>query len=728
MLPRLSGPGWIAAIGAAMLLVASVIVVAGQWKTIGPEARFAGLVGSLLAIYFAAEAGRRRLRATSTALAVLAACLTAPVGIAAAAALDAEWPICITIGGLTALLATELQSRRWSVGPLKAAVVVAAGLTVTGVAALSGAPVALLGAGAAALALSCGATRRSIALASAVPLVPLLGLLADAGVGAGTLARIGATGTASWVAPVASLIAGLVIAVTAHRRSSASLATASLATITFGIVVGLVDAAPPAGVWLALPAAVVACLELASFARHRSLFGRWADAARTVASPVLALVGVGLPVAASLGTVVSDELGDGSLHALALPVCATAAAAVVAAVAQRSRTATSANTSNDDGKEWRDGVLTVGAIGASVAIPAVFDLELSLVAALALGGWLLSTALTAWRVWIPVTTVHVGWAIVAIGVAGVSPAWFSVVVLVSTAMMLAACASSTAASARFVGVPTTVFVSTALLAGQWSDALPWLAATLAVIAVAATGTAMCFERFGTLDAFALSVGVAALAVSFGATPASVSLALTLVATQCWLYSIVADRADGAGASAVIAGAGLLSLWWTTGTNQLAIEWLEPFGIDGQDLALGAASVALILAGLAIRATIRPSTWLAYSPGLGTAVAWLLVSQNAPDGDWATLGALLVGVVAVGIGGARRLGAPLVLGTVALVGTLLISAGPRLAAAPTWAWIAVGGIGLLTVAALVERSERPLLPIGERREVESLVESFCQEFE
>ena len=135
VLPRLSGPAWIAAIGACMLLVASVIVVAGQWETIGPEARFAGLVGSLLAIYFAAEAGRRRVRNTATALAVLAACLTAPVGIAAAAALEAEWPICITIGGLAALVATELQSRRWRVGPLKAAAVVATGLTATGLAA-----------------------------------------------------------------------------------------------------------------------------------------------------------------------------------------------------------------------------------------------------------------------------------------------------------------------------------------------------------------------------------------------------------------------------------------------------------------------------------------------------------------------------------------------------------------------------------------------------------------
>ena len=258
--------------------------------------------------------------------------------------------------------------------------------------------------------------------------------------------------------------------------------------------------------------------------------------------------------------------------------------------------------------------------------------------------------------------------------------------------------------------------------------LSWLAATLAVVAAASTGMAMRSARFGALDAFALAAGVAALTVSFGTTPAGISLAMTLVAAQCWLYAITIDRADVATGAAAVGVLSLISLWWTTGTNQLAIDWLAPYGIDGQDLALCAASVALVLAGMAVRSIARTSTWLAYSPGLGTAVAWLLMSQDAPNGDWATMGALIVGVVAVGIGGARRLGAPLALGTVALIGTLLISAGPRLAAAPTWAWIAVGGIGLLAVAALVERSERPLLPIGEHRDGDSLVESFCKEFE
>jgi hypothetical protein len=78
---------------------------------------------------------------------------------------------------------------------------------------------------------------------------------------------------------------------------------------------------------------------------------------------------------------------------------------------------------------------------------------------------------------------------------------------------------------------------------------------------------------------------------------------------------------------------------------------------------------------------------------------------------------------------RRLGAPLVLGTLMVVATMVVSAGERLAATPTWVWIAVGGVGLLVIAALVERSERPLLPVGRRsNEQQSLLEQFCDEFE
>ena len=124
-----------------------------------------------------------------------------------------------------------------------------------------------------------------------------------------------------------------------------------------------------------------------------------------------------------------------------------------------------------------------------------------------------------------------------------------------------------------------------------------------------------------------------------------------------------------------------------------------------------------------------SSWLAYSPGLAMAGTWLIATQLEPGTDWATFGTLNVATVALAVGGVRRLGAPLVLGTIMVIVTILVSAGERLAATPTWAWIAVGGVGLLVIAALIERSERPLLPMGRRSNGQpSVVEQFCDEFQ
>lgn len=58
-------------------------------------------------------------------------------------------------------------------------------------------------------------------MALAVPLVPLLNSVAAAGLGVGTLERIGAIGPSTpWVVPLSSAIAAAVIGVTAHRRSA----------------------------------------------------------------------------------------------------------------------------------------------------------------------------------------------------------------------------------------------------------------------------------------------------------------------------------------------------------------------------------------------------------------------------------------------------------------------------------------------------------------------------
>ncbi|HYN35237.1 MAG TPA: DUF2157 domain-containing protein, partial [Ilumatobacteraceae bacterium] len=172
-LPPLSAAGWLATTGAVLLLTASIIVVAGNWQLIDPAIRFSGLVAALVAVYATAEAGRRRIPSTSRALATLAACLTAPVGVAAAAPLHQPWPVCTLVGGAAALIATELQSRRWDAPALKALTVVAFGLAAVGASALTSIPVTVIAAVGGALALSLGASRRAVTLALAVGISPL---------------------------------------------------------------------------------------------------------------------------------------------------------------------------------------------------------------------------------------------------------------------------------------------------------------------------------------------------------------------------------------------------------------------------------------------------------------------------------------------------------------------------------------------------------------------------
>ena len=68
------------------MLVAAVVVVAGNWQDIAPALKLAGLVLATIALGAAAERSRTVVPATARAVAHLAAALTAPVGIAAAAA------------------------------------------------------------------------------------------------------------------------------------------------------------------------------------------------------------------------------------------------------------------------------------------------------------------------------------------------------------------------------------------------------------------------------------------------------------------------------------------------------------------------------------------------------------------------------------------------------------------------------------------------------------------
>ncbi len=814
--PRLSAAGWLAATGASLLLVASIIVVAGNWESIDPVVRFSGLVAALLAVYFAAEAGRRRFPTTSTSLATLAACLTAPVGIAAAATVGQPWSVCTLIGGVAALVASEVQSRRWNVAPLQAATVVAFGLAAVGLSALTAIPVSVIGAAGAVAGLLLGSTRRTLTLAVAVGAAPLLVALAGSGIGAGTLARIGATGDVLvWSAPLSCAIAAAVIGVLAQRARNTPLGVASMAVLASGLLTALVGGDVDGFVWFCLPAIVLLATEAVAATRFDSM---WRRLARTVTVPL----GVGLATASLVSPFVSlVARWDLPAHVVAedqwyVPLALWSAALIAA----------SAGSARRVGGSWVS-TAPLAATAASLSTLAMAGAPIWSLPLAALVGWIVISAVTPWSSWDATTAALASWTLLASFVDdGLPMFWFAALVVAGAitvvscsivdrrdagfrsmvAAALAGLATSAAIDASISGstpfqLGTLVFVGLIGLgatirperstwplgvAGYFTlvtvnddptGAISWLAvATTAALAGAVAGSSRSLTGFrahlaagiatiagglalvaagvdagtSTIAATLVGVGLSGLATldrrlavgqtagvtaatlavgaSAAASPVFTSIALIVLGAQITAVGLTTGRRwlrpTGSGVTIVATA----SLWWTSGTNQWMIDAIAPYGADGGDVALAASSAALILGGWLLRRTLAVSSWFAYSPGLGMAGTWLIATQLEAGTDWATFGALAVGTIALAIGGVRRLGAPLVLGTLMVGTTVVVSAGARLAATPIWVWIAVGGIGLLVIAALIERSERPLLPVGRRcSDRQSLLEQFCEEF-
>jgi hypothetical protein len=788
--------------------------VASRWEAIGPEIRFSGLVAALLAIHFAAETGRRQYPTTSTALTALAVSLTAPVGIAAAATLGQPWPICIVVGGVAALLSAEIQARRWNLIALTAASVPAWGLVATGVAAVTPITAPVLGVVGAVGALALGAPRRAVGLAIAVAVSPALRVLGAAGVGPGTVERIDITSdAASWSAPVAAVIAAIVIGVVAHRRDDRVLAVVAAAAAVPGLADVLTSGDPAAALLWSLPAVVALGFEALAVVGDRSVFGGLARRFAPATSGALALAALPLPLLAIVAGVFHEWDGTDLDRSLAVPLTLTALAVMAGAAGSWRRL-----------EMWwfRDAALALGsllALGASI----VAGLPLIVAAAGALAGWVVVSAVTSWSTWSLVTVAHTSFATLAAGGAEMPPTWLQVavfaaaglattvaltsdrreivaltglpfVVLItgravdwaidsatdgstlaiaagmvvlaavlrpsvswpSIAIVIGAAASSLVDSGPSFLLATALALSALAMgaAGRRFGPLAYHAAgilaaaaggvalgstdlsadarstVLALASVALVGVAMTDRRLNALTTASTATATMALIIAAtGGSPWMVSLATMTLAAHGMLHSAIHRHPQLTAVSAAAFVGGAISLWWTTGTNGIVIDWLAPHGVTGQDLALGGVGLLLLVAGAGARRSATVSTWLAYSPGLGLLTTWLLTAQADPDGVWATAAALGVGVIAVASGGLRRLAAPLILGTFLLGGTVLISAGPRLAEAPTWSWIALGGVGLLVLAALVERSERPILPSGRTPDGEtSLVEDFCESFE
>ena len=107
------------------------------------------------------------------------------------------------------------------------------------------------------------------------------------------------------------------------------------------------------------------------------------------------------------------------------------------------------------------------------------------------------------------------------------------------------------------------------------------------------------------------------------------------------------------------------------------------------------------------------SWAAYSPGLITLLVpslWVGLQTGIQSH---LLFSGIVAVLAVAVGGTRRLGAPLLLGTGALVViTGDIAMGPA-RTVPAWMWLALGGCTLIATAIGMERTATTPLAAGRR---------------
>ncbi len=251
------------------------------------------------------------------------------------------------------------------------------------------------------------------------------------------------------------------------------------------------------------------------------------------------------------------------------------------------------------------------------------------------------------------------------------------------------------------GVHVSAVIAAALLAMEVSP--NGVVGMLLVLAIAATGIAFSTPRIVVVDAIGVSATAAAL-LALGQSAVHMvffSLAVLVCGVQLLLYGLARNDQLMTAAGGVIGAAAMCSLWFTSGVNAALLESLTRFDVRPADVAALAVGLVLLAAGAGMRRWQLLTSWSAFGPGLAVIAVWTASVQFQRGADWATLVGLVVAVVALGVGGWRKLAGPLVIGTVHLAAATLIASGSQLSSLPAWVWIAASGAVLVTLAGLLE---------------------------
>ena len=311
--------------------------------------------------------------------------------------------------------------------------------------------------------------------------------------------------------------------------------------------------------------------------------------------------------------------------------------------------------------------------------------------------------------------------------------------------------------AAFVARAPMAIAAFSALAGTDLEALPVALAATLLFAVEAIRTDD--PRSGIGAAFTAPLAVIAAAGASGMAMAETGVALAvfgavlaglaLLAPDRWRLPVLATAASSLAvglplaaddpvrfAETIILSGGLLVAAGLTlrqsvlahvggvvATIGVALHLIAD-GVTATEPFLLPVAIQLAVAGWQLRRRTEDniSSWIAFGPSIGL-LGSAAVFERIDGGDaWHALIAGAVGVVAVALGGWKRLAGPLFLGTALVVTVTVLESLHTLAGVPTWAWLAAGGATLLATGIALERAATSPAEAG-RRLVDVVAERF-----
>jgi hypothetical protein len=699
-------------------MLVAAIALTPDWKTLSVITRLLIIGFTNLVVVIVGEKSRAKMPIVGGALSHLAPVLLAPSAILAAASTGTHWRASIAVGGLAGLIASEFQYRRFKLVLLPFASVAAAILTGAGIAALTNTPMGIVIALFAVVAVVLRRESQATFLAAAAGLVPFVGYLGNIEIGPGTLVDLGARGAMlAWAAPVTGVLSALVLFRRAERSGSRILAALGGAVLLTNLAAGLhLLTVTRNSVLLAPGFVLIAAEALAAWKRNDAF---WDPITSALATAVLIITSTAL-LSSGLSQVAAAVTKPDV--ALALGLAVLACGLIVSAFRWRTLTDVAALVTAELGVVVAGAALAltgqpVAAVAVLVAAAVVVALRSNLTSWLAT-----SFALVAWWVGVLQPVGHH-----LIGLNGLT-----VLLQVAALNLLLGTVRGRLARAEtlfvaFWPAPAMALVTWYLVRSTQVALLVGLFTVIVCLAqlrrdgqtawfglIVPTAIFVFAEMGSTAAVAVMAAVVLALIASDRFVPGSLHFRIALGAVVPLAIVTLAARGD-ATYQAIAAGLLVFGVVAAAGCSKRSRPELDTLVMSffltglGASAISGSADLANLIAvtGALFAGTVlcrylpTTSSWLAFGPALTWGSLYLLFTQHSsqPTRAGVTIG---FAIVAIAIGGLRRSAAPLLIGSLTTIATIVIMVGPALAKLSLWLWVALGGAFLIGLAMLIER--------------------------